>query len=97
MSAQRKFIIALGIGNGVAVVLLVALWMALRGIVDPRGGLIAACGLFLLVNGLITTCHVAGLFERRYDPRANLCPRCGYDRAGIANFSICPECGSPPA
>jgi len=26
--------------------------------------------------------------------RLNLCPKCGYDRAGIAAESVCPECGA---
>jgi hypothetical protein len=26
--------------------------------------------------------------------RPNLCPKCNYDRAGIAKDAVCPECGS---
>jgi hypothetical protein len=29
--------------------------------------------------------------------RLNLCPKCNYDRAGIAGDAKCPECGSTPA
>jgi hypothetical protein len=25
--------------------------------------------------------------------RLNLCPKCGYDRAGLAASAVCPECG----
>lgn len=33
---------------------------------------------------------------RRLD-RIGRCYRCGYDRAGLAAGSTCPECGAPPA
>jgi transposase InsO family protein len=29
--------------------------------------------------------------------RAGRCPKCGYDRAGLAASAVCPECGSLPA
>jgi hypothetical protein len=29
--------------------------------------------------------------------RLNLCPKCSYDRAGIAGDAKCPECGAMPA
>jgi len=29
--------------------------------------------------------------------RLNLCPKCNYDRAGIAGDAKCPECGAMPA
>ncbi|HMN40561.1 MAG TPA: hypothetical protein PKE29_06910 [Phycisphaerales bacterium] len=29
--------------------------------------------------------------------RAHLCPKCRYDRAGLAMGVACPECGSQPA
>jgi len=28
--------------------------------------------------------------------QAGLCPRCNYDRVGLAKGAVCPECGSPP-
>ena len=28
--------------------------------------------------------------------REGLCPACGYDRAGLAAVSVCPECGAAP-
>jgi hypothetical protein len=28
--------------------------------------------------------------------RLNLCPKCNYDRAGIAKDVVCPECGAMP-
>jgi rubrerythrin len=28
--------------------------------------------------------------------RLNLCPKCKYDRTGIAAGAVCPECGSLP-
>ena len=28
--------------------------------------------------------------------RVGLCPACGYDRAGLAAVSVCPECGAAP-
>jgi hypothetical protein len=32
---------------------------------------------------------------RRFGP--GRCPKCGYDRAGLAAATTCPECGTPPA
>jgi hypothetical protein len=29
--------------------------------------------------------------------RLNLCPKCNYDRTGLAKDSVCPECGAPAA
>jgi hypothetical protein len=29
--------------------------------------------------------------------RLNICPKCRYDRAGLAAGAACPECGAPPA
>jgi hypothetical protein len=31
---------------------------------------------------------------RRQQARLNLCPKCHYDRAGLAAGAVCPECGS---
>ena len=28
--------------------------------------------------------------------RLNLCPKCDYDRTGLADGAVCPECGSAP-
>jgi hypothetical protein len=28
--------------------------------------------------------------------RLNLCPKCNYDRAGLAKDAVCPECGERP-
>jgi len=33
-------------------------------------------------------------FHRRRALRLDLCPKCGYDRAGIAGDAKCPECGA---
>jgi hypothetical protein len=35
--------------------------------------------------------------RRRALARINLCPKCKYDRAGLAAGAVCPECGSMPA
>ncbi len=39
--------------------------------------------------------HLDILARRR--ARLNLCPKCHYDRAGLAAGAVCPECGRPPA
>ncbi|HVU64865.1 MAG TPA: hypothetical protein VHC70_12870, partial [Phycisphaerales bacterium] len=36
------------------------------------------------------------LARRRARRGVNLCPKCGYDRAGIAGDAKCPECGALP-
>lgn len=40
-----------------------------------------------------------GPLRRRRRRRAGRCPRCGYDRAGLAAGAVCPECGhaTPPS
>jgi hypothetical protein len=40
--------------------------------------------------------RVDTLARRRERARLNLCPKCGYDRAGIAGEAKCPECGAMP-
>jgi hypothetical protein len=32
--------------------------------------------------------------RRRHRVKRNRCPHCGYDRAGIASGTACPECGN---
>jgi hypothetical protein len=39
--------------------------------------------------------HLDTLARRRTLP--NLCPKCNYDRAGLAEGAACPECGSTPS
>ena len=34
--------------------------------------------------------------RRQHRIRAGLCLACGYDRAGLAAGSVCPECGKQP-
>ena len=40
----------------------------------------------------LTAWRLDTLARRR--ARLNLCPKCNYDRAGIAKDAVCPECGS---
>ncbi len=45
----------------------------------------------------------ATILARRFDTlarsraRLNLCPKCNYDRTGLAIGAVCPECGSVPS
>ncbi len=48
--------------------------------------------LFLLPT--IIAWRLDTLAHRR--ARLNLCPKCNYDRAGIAAEAVCPECGAKP-
>jgi len=41
--------------------------------------------------------QIPAALRTRFRRRRNLCPRCGYSRAGIAPGSACPECGAPPS
>jgi hypothetical protein len=49
-----------------------------------------------VLTGLVTCISVVGmsLLSRRDAARLNLCPKCNYDRAGLAAGAKCPECGS---
>ena len=55
-----------------------------------------ACGLPVLLAGLTTFTTLAAwrfdILARRRE-RVGICPKCGYDRAGIAKDAMCPECG----
>jgi hypothetical protein len=51
---------------------------------------------FIVVSAL--ACRFDALARRRERAaRLNLCPKCNYDRAGIAADAKCPECGSAAA
>jgi rubrerythrin len=39
--------------------------------------------------------RIENIVRRRM--RRDLCPRCGYDRRGLAADAKCPECGSVPS
>jgi hypothetical protein len=47
----------------------------------------------VLLASVILVINVRGRFARRR-ARLNLCPKCNYDRAGIAKDAVCPECGA---
>ena len=51
----------------------------------------------LLVTLLITgvAWRVDALARRRAG--LDLCPKCRYDRAGLATGAVCPECGRAPS
>ncbi len=50
---------------------------------------------------LLIPMFIAALIAWRLDTlahrraRLNLCPKCNYDRTGLAPGAICPECGTP--
>ena len=50
--------------------------------------LVFAVGWWVLLGG--------GFFRAALRRRRGLCPRCGYDRAGLAEVAGCPECGEQP-
>jgi predicted RNA-binding Zn-ribbon protein involved in translation (DUF1610 family) len=62
-------------------------WVAINRVVSiPIGGA-AACSLMLTMAAW----RLDTLARRR--AKLNLCPTCGYDRAGLARDAKCPECG----
>ncbi|HVU63861.1 MAG TPA: hypothetical protein VHC70_07785 [Phycisphaerales bacterium] len=65
----------------------------------PRGVHEALCPLWILPAGTALATAAAWVFDSRARRRArlNLCPKCTYDRAGLAAGAKCPECGEPPA
>ena len=51
----------------------------------------------LIVFALATvTAWILDTIARRR-ARSNLCPKCNYDRTGLAAGAVCPECGKLPA
>jgi hypothetical protein len=49
----------------------------------------------VLLGGTAIAWRLDALARRRERAiRLNLCPKCNYDRAGIAKEAVCPECGS---
>ena len=53
--------------------------------------------LLVVLSGVTTAVawHLDTLARRR--ARLNLCPKCRYDRTGLAAGAVCPECGKLPA
>jgi hypothetical protein len=51
-----------------------------------------------MISGLLTGAawRLDTLAHRRAGGRLNLCPKCNYNRAGIAKDAVCPECGERP-
>jgi hypothetical protein len=83
-------------GGAAVTVLLVVVWISLSSI--PARPVPKEPGdPFLVLVGAFTLATVAAW---RYDAeackreQAHLCPKCNYDRTGIANDAVCPECGS---
>ena len=52
---------------------------------------------FALVAGLTVLAAWSRELMDGHRARLNLCPKCGYDRTGIARDAKCPECGAAPA
>jgi hypothetical protein len=55
--------------------------------------------LWMPVGACVIGAFPAWLLDARAKRRLRkgLCPRCNYDRAGIAEEAVCPECGSFPS
>jgi hypothetical protein len=57
-----------------------------------------AAGVILLYPFLLAAIPAGLLWWKDLRPfRPGRCPKCGYDRAGLAADAACPECGTPPA
>jgi hypothetical protein len=54
---------------------------------------------WLIALPVVASSAAAFVVDRRIKGRAriNLCPKCNYDRAGIAGDAKCPECGAMPS
>ena len=50
----------------------------------------------IMLVGILVAVHRFELLARRR-ARLNLCPKCHYDRTGLAIGAKCPECGAAPA
>lgn len=63
----------------------------------PEWGLAIPLWIPLAPTLLATTAawRLDALARRR--ARAGVCPKCHYDRTGVAPYAVCPECGSQPA
>jgi len=56
-------------------------------------GMLADSAIFGIVVWLLLAGWSSG--RRWLRRRSGRCPRCGYDRAGLAVGAVCPECGAP--
>jgi hypothetical protein len=54
--------------------------------------------LWIPLTSAIAVTAVAWRFDilARRRTRLNLCPKCNYDRTGLAHCAKCPECGATP-
>jgi hypothetical protein len=81
-------------------------WIQLREW-DPNEGVLRVptrvLPLGFALNTLFYAAVVLGMVEcvafarRRVRRGKGRCPSCGYDRAGLAEGSVCPECGGAPS
>jgi hypothetical protein len=55
--------------------------------------------LWFAIVGLLVATAIAWRLDTLARRRAklNLCPKCNYDRAGLAAAAVCPECGRSPS
>jgi len=72
-------------------------WRLWHGVEEGRHSCIVPLWPLVVLASITTGLSWQLDLATRRSAKLNLCPKCGYDRAGIARDAKCPECGAAPA